>query len=254
MARKAFAGDNEYRLPKGKIEPYRLWFEYLKLAKVSQRFQIDEGLYSPWGDVSVTDFDIWWKKNWKPLFGIRASTRLIKNAEDYALATKDPTVVVLRVSISDTKKTRLKDINDALMGLRIAPTDGKKGQSRPAFDLSSKRSMNFKTLRGMLKFLELYHAKDLDIEAASLAYFRWSRGWNEKVRAKKWKRPSVYEPTFLRRFVDEIEKKRASKRKGLKLLDERGAYKNLRSQAMRFIRKGEKILSNVAVGRFPGAF
>ena len=247
-------GDGRYFLPARQVEPYRLWFEFLKLAKRSQRFRIDEVLYSPWGDVSGDDFDVWWKDHWKPLFATRASTRIIDTADEFSNATNDPTVVILRVSIADTKKTRLKDIDDALAGLKIAPTDRRKGLSRPAFDLSSKRSMNFKTLRGMLKLLELYQAKDLDIEAASLAYFLWSRSWNETVKTKKWNRPLVYEPTFLRSFVEEIEKKRANKRKGVKVMDEGGAYNDLRSQARRFITKGEKVLTNVAAGRFPGAF
>jgi len=71
--------------------------------------------------------------------------------------------------------------------------------------------MNLKTLRGMLKYLQLYASKNWDIEETSLAYQAWAKAWNEKVRAKKWERPQVYLPPFLSRFVEEIASKRDAK-------------------------------------------
>ena len=38
---KAFSGDGEYVLPARKVEPYRLWFEFLKLALKDPDIKVD---------------------------------------------------------------------------------------------------------------------------------------------------------------------------------------------------------------------
>ena len=107
----------------------------------------------------------------------------------------------------------------------------------------------------LAKYLQLYQSSEFDVEATSIAYSNWARTWNDKVRSKKWKRPLVYEPTFLRSFIEEMSDRKAYiKRHGVKPKSNTRKYDDLRSQARRFIRKGEKILKNVAVGKFPGAF
>jgi hypothetical protein len=254
MARHEFAGDPQYRLPKGKVEPYRLWFEYLKVALRHPEVQVNAGLYRDWNVSADTVFEDWWSQHWRKLFATRAETAVIETAEEVKAALDDPRFAVIRVSLSGTKKRRMKDVEDALAGRKMPDGLGKLSPSKPLFDLSAKRSMNFKTLRGMLKYLQLYEKHEWDIEDASLAYFKWSRDWNEKVRAKKWKRPLVYEPPFLRGFAEEIVKRRATKKAGPKKLNNTEQYDVLRGQARRFIRRGEKILRNVAIGRFPGAF
>jgi hypothetical protein len=103
----------------------------------------------------------------------------------------------------------------------------------------------------MLKYYKLYEENDRDIEETSIAYLKWSRAWNEKVRTKKWKRPPVYEPPFLTRLVDEIEDKRTRHEGRMKNTRE---YDDLRNQARRFLRKGEVVMQNVGRGEFPGEF
>ncbi len=254
MAQKEFAGDPQFRLPKGKVEPYRLWFEYLKLAVRHPDVQVDESIYASWHVQPDTEFDGWWSEHWRQLFATRAETAVIDTAEDFRAALDDPRFAVVRVSLSGTKKGRIKDIEDALAGLSKPDAQGRTSPTKPTFSITAKRSMNLKTLRGMLKYLQLYEDKGWDLEDASLAYFKWSKDWNEKVRSKKWKRPLVYVPPFLGVFADEIEKRRATKKAGPKRINNTEPYDVMRGQARRFIRRGEKILRNVAVGRFPGSF
>ena len=254
MRPKPFAGDASRRLPKGKREPYRLWFEFLTLARRVPGIAVDTSLYERWGNVEAEDFDDWWIKKWSELFATDAPTRILRTTEEADEALKDSTVVLLRVSLTESKKRRLKDIDDALSGVKVDPIARSRARRKPLFSLSSKRSINLKTLRGMLKFYQLYQESQ-QADEASVAYFRWCRGWNEKVRSKKWKRPLVYEPPFLNRFVREIADRRASQKSGnggrIKNTRE---YDDLRNQARRFLRKTEKVLRNVAVGKFPGAF
>jgi hypothetical protein len=254
MAQRQYAGDRSFRLPKGTIEPYRLWFEYLKIAFKHPDISVDRELYSDWNNVQETDFDDWWSTHWRQLFATRAETAIIETEAAFKEALGDPRFIVLRVALSGTKKRRMKDIEDALAGIKLPDGLGRISPSQPPFALSSKRSMNLKTLRGMLKYLQLYEANDWDIEAASLAYFKWAKTWNENVRSKKWKRPLVYVPPFLFGFAEEIIQRKARKHAGPKKQNNTEEYDVYRNQARRFIRRGEKILKNVASGKFPGAF
>jgi hypothetical protein len=250
MAEKNFAGDPHYRLPKGKIEPYRLWFEYLKVSLRHPDIQVDQSIYVDWHVQLDTEFDAWWSKHWRHLFATRAETAVIETVEDFEAALADPRFAVIRVSLSGTKKQRIKDIEDALAGIRKPEGHARASPTKPLFSISAKRSMNLKTLRGMLKFLQLHEEKGWDLEEAALAYFKWSKEWNEKVRTKKWKRPLVYVPPFLAVFVEEIEKQRSTKRAGSRKVNNTEQYDVMRGQARRFIRRGEQILSNVAAGSF----
>jgi len=254
VVRKAFIGDKSFRLPKGKIEPYRLWFEFLKLAYKMQSVDVDSEIYAPWGDIACQKFDSWWEEHWRKLFALKAETAVLASSGEISAALEDPVFVVLRVSLAGTKKRRMKDIEDALAGIKINQSDRRNSKSESAFNLSTKRSMNFKTLRGMLRYLELYLSADSNVDEASLAYYRWSRNWNDKVRAKKLKRALVYEPSFLSRLVQEINDAKVAKPRGLTKLKNTGEYNELRSQARRFLRKAEKIVQNVAAGKFPGRF
>lgn len=254
MAQKEFAGDPQYRLPKGKVEPYRLWFEYLKVALRHPDIQVDQSTYADWHAQPDTEFDEWWSEHWRQLFATRAETAVIDTVGDFQAALNDPRFAVIRVSLSGTKKQRIKDVEDALAGTQKPERQSRVSPTKPAFSISAKRSMNLKTLRGMLKYLQLYEEKNWELEDASLAYFKWSKDWNEKVRSKKWKRPLVYVPPFLGVFVEEIEKRRATKKAGPKKANNTEQYDVTRGQARRFVRRGEKILKNVAVGRFPGTF
>ncbi len=255
MAKSEFAGDKQFRLPKGKVEPYRLWFEFLKLAEKHPNIEIDQKHYAMWSDFRDLKFEDWWKSRWRELFSMKAATRVLDSVAEFEVAEADPTIVVVQVSLNDSKQRRIKDINDALAGLSVRGDDKSKAKTKPVYEISSKRKINFKTLRAMLKYLQLYQSNEFDIEAASLAYFKWARAWNEKVRSKKWKRPLVYEPPFLRKLTEEINDRRNYIRQhGSKPKSNTREYDDFRSQARRFLRKGEKILTNVAIGKFPGSF
>ena len=142
MAPKRFAGDANSRLPKGMKEPYRLWFEFLKLALRIPGIRVDRSHYQPWGDVEGEDFDKWWAKNWSELFAIHAPTRVLTTLDQAERALRDPTVALLRVSLTETKKRRLEDVTDALSAVTLSPSLKSKARKTPLFTLSTKRSMN----------------------------------------------------------------------------------------------------------------
>ena len=54
--RQRWSGDGEFVLPAGFVEPYRLWFEYLKSAYADETIEVDKAHYAPWGDVANLTF------------------------------------------------------------------------------------------------------------------------------------------------------------------------------------------------------
>ncbi len=78
MSQRQFAGDSSFRLPKGTIEPYRLWFEYLKVADRHPNIEVDRSLYGNWGAIEGVAFDDWWSKHWRELFATQAETAVIE--------------------------------------------------------------------------------------------------------------------------------------------------------------------------------
>ncbi len=69
--------DGPYVLPGG-IEPYRLWFEWLKLATHDEDVRVGEK-YSQWGAIWNQSFDDWFEPNWRLLFGVSVVRRLQTN-------------------------------------------------------------------------------------------------------------------------------------------------------------------------------
>ena len=86
-ARKRWRGDDEHRLPAQKVEPYRLWFEFLKLASKDPEIQIDKRFYQRWGSFDA-DFDDWWSAHWRDLFSVDIGVRVCGPAKQQRNASK----------------------------------------------------------------------------------------------------------------------------------------------------------------------
>ena len=55
---------------------YVYWFKFLQHAEKHPDKEVDWSLYEDWGDKNVicdpdTKFDVWWRQNWKTLFGYK---------------------------------------------------------------------------------------------------------------------------------------------------------------------------------------
>ena len=61
-------GDQSYLLPALQVEPYRLWFEFLKLAEQDVSLTVSRPIYKSWGEYRNTDFKSWWREHWRTLF------------------------------------------------------------------------------------------------------------------------------------------------------------------------------------------
>lgn len=250
MARKAFTGDHIKELPKGKAEPYRLWFEFLKLALDMQPEKVNRKFYEPWGDVQNISFNDWFPDNWQRLFAVPASLTLVKSLSEAETFLADEKSVLVRIDRTGPVKRQIEDFKKILK-MNREPT-GKRTVLKPAYEITSARSMINASLRAQLKLLSLYHKHNGKIDEATKEYYAWASNWNNEIRNKKWKREQIRIPIVLTTFASEIERYE-NKKLNIKLRVKKGeSYYQARSDANRFLRKARKVLDNVSAGRFPG--
>ena len=102
-----------------KRETYRLWFEYLRLARMSAKKEIREALkrtaafYAPWGDVTGSKFDDWWKSH-SHLF----EEKFVVRALEPGAAPADPEALLIEIPLTQSSSEIMKAlrhvIHDAL--------------------------------------------------------------------------------------------------------------------------------------------
>ena len=83
-AKKEWRGDDAHMLPAQKVEPYRLWFEFLKLAHSDPDISINKKFYRSWGTVQGVDFSEWWSGHWRTLFAVDIGVRVVNSDRDLA--------------------------------------------------------------------------------------------------------------------------------------------------------------------------
>jgi hypothetical protein len=252
MARKAFSGDHVKELPKGKVEPYRLWFEFLKLALEIQPEKVDKKFYEPWDDVTKENFNDWFPKNWQKLFALPASLTVIESINEAKDYFDDEKSVIIRVDKTGPVKRQIEDFKKILKAYRDTKT--KSQPLRPAYEIISKRSMNNAHLRAMLRILAFNHKHNGKIDEATRAYYEWASNWNKQIRDKKWKREIIKIPVVLTAFDTEIKRHKNLIETNTAKIKKDDKYYSARRAVNRFLRNAQNILDNVSVGKFPGNF
>jgi len=145
------------RLPYRK-EAYRLWFEYLRLArqssdqKVGRAFKRSGRYYEPWGNVEDARFDQWWREN-QLLFEEKFSVRRLSRGENPA----DATALIIEVPLTQSKTKLFAQIREIIRN--AYPTQKpKKGKFRPVsqYRLTAGAEPRLLALREMLRFIGTY--------------------------------------------------------------------------------------------------
>lgn len=214
-------------------ETYRLWFEYLRLAHLSNDDITRNALkgsrlfYDAWGDVMNIKFDDWWKTH-AGLFEERRIHRL----EPGSSVNSSPEVVTIEVPLALSSSEIMSDvraiIHDALSARK---RDHRKDTRRPSAAYRP-------TLGAEPKLKALYD---------TLIIYRDVYLPHRHLRGKK----------LLAEVIDFYQKPRA--RKARRLPDalqttshetETRVLRNLN----RYIGRAKKIILNVARGEFPGEY
>ena len=230
MAKKKFGGDREFRLPEKQVEPYRLWFWALQLAHRTPGLKINKRFYRDWGDVAETDFSSWWHEKWRDLFAVSIGVHEIETEDDFT-RFKGGKSVILRVPLDQPFETTKKQLQLTLEG-RIQKGAAAKQKGRFALEGASRMKVT-----GIRGYLWMYH---FNLETGGIAetaakYVDWAESWKNRKRPK-------YVPGGLHEMVNEY-------RQGSTVTAD-PAY----DSAKRSIRRGRKIVKNVAGGEFPGKY
>ncbi len=265
--RTGWKGTDEARVPAQKIEPYRLWFEFLRLALNDPTINVDREHYAAWGQIEQADFRQWWAEHWRGLFAVDIGVRVLDSTDD--LPRDADSELVVRIPLYQDKSRTLKELAELLeehgAGERLA--DMKQGQFYLSVGLSETgRPIHPSTrfLRNLPKvrlLLNLYgywlEHEGLNerqrLEQTATSYFNWADAWNTKIRQRNWKRRPIEIPTAISEYVAYLKQKGGRKRVRLSELNE-SDVSNHRRQIARYIRKARRIAENVAQGTFPGVY
>lgn len=214
-------------------EAFRLWFEYLKVARESTDKSVKSALivsspfYAPWEMSSAGKFDAWWKDH-AHLFEEKVSVRKMNVGE----LPVDRDALIIEVPLTQSPTILTKKV---------------KALIQSAFDEKEKTQRKGKT-----KATAYYHLTEgsepkLDAVREMLSIYRDVYLKNPKLRGEK-----------LLDAVHAYYLKRKNKRFAkvpMSFLHDGGddkerAMRNLR----RYIQKAEKVVLNVARGQFPGTY
>jgi hypothetical protein len=258
---KNWAGDGVYVLPARKVEPYRLWFEYLKLAYQDPDIKVDKRIYKSWGDVENLKFDDWWSDYWRDLFAVETGIRVMERDETIGNSNS---AIAIRVPLSLDANTAIQELRELLFENGIGNREAPRVKGKFALTEGSVQGFE-KQMNSARCMLRLYgywlkHEKAdkrKRIEKAAIEYYDWMMDWDDQIVSKGWNRPRPYKPGSFRTYVEYVRAKQPGKRA------HRGggaAYKagqsvdDARRQVARYIRKARKIAENVAAGEFPGKY
>jgi hypothetical protein len=217
------------RLPNRK-EAYRLWFEYLRVARQSSDQKIRRALersarfYERWGNIESVTFDHWWREN-EHLFEEKSSVRRLSRGDKPA----DQTALIIEVPLTQPKGKLVAQVREIIRNAYPAQTP-RKAHFRPVsqYRLSAGAEPRLLALREMLNVYRHVYLKNKNLRGQELldkvhVYYR-GRKRNKRI------------PSLL--LVSELDE------------DNRRALRNMR----RYISKAERVMLNVAKGEFPGRY
>jgi hypothetical protein len=240
--RKKWSGDGEFVLPAGFVEPYRLWFEYLKSALADKTIEVDHAYYAPWGDVPNLTFAQWWGKNWRSIFAVKARKVAVLDGSVHS----GPDSLLLRIPLSGSTDALMKQVRSILAKYEIVD-GGVVGQEQGQFKLVEGYQKGFlNNLDRTRRYLRLYQfwLKHADKGKATLAAQNWTKP-----------RPYVDVPYFYKVYVGWLDAKRSGMQRQTGEFSqsdfEMGNVRDARRMIARDISRARKIAEFTAKGIFP---
>jgi hypothetical protein len=267
----AWSGDGAYVLPARKIEPYRLWFEFLKFALKDPDIKVDKRIYKSWGNVEDQTFNEWWPKKWRELFAVDAGVRLLDKRE---VLQDDDAAIALRIPISLNETAIIQEVRKIIRKHGVSSRGAKRVAGRFSLTESSKQGFE-KHLRTARLMLRLYgywlkHHKlenSKRINHAITDYYDWAMAWEQKIKDKPRGYRGSWQPYLfdsLELYVDWLRAEKRERQTAFGAGDfntetlsgeiEGTNAENARRVVVKQIRKARRIAENVAKGQFPGKY
>ena len=214
-------------------EAFRLWFEYLRIARLSADIKIKSALvvtepyYRPWEMDKADKFDPWWKTHGH-LFEEKFAVRELKSGE----APLDPDALLVEIPLTQSPTILTKNVRAIIQAAFDArERSERKTKKKPTayYRLTEGSEPKLDAVREMLSVYRDVHLKNPQLRGEKLidATHEYYLG----RKNKKWAKV----PMALMYDTDG---------------DKIRAMRNLR----RYIQKAEQVVLNVARGQFPGEY
>ncbi len=233
-----------YVVNQGK-EPYRLWFQFLKLALQSTEFKVKKAKYSEWGDIQSVGFDRWWREKGKVLIPLGANDVHVTTAAK--CDTKHYHLVAIPRDISPTTA------RDQVLKLMKELASGNKGVARK-WKLTEGKELKVASVRA---YLHAYEAQQKLIKEALLKGDKASDVKAKhvlcEVRSYYNKKAARYKNNLFR--VDSMPSRliHGGNITDVALIKPDDCVDALKA-INEYLTKARKILVNMANGEFPGNY
>lgn len=266
-----WSGDGRYHLPAKTVEPYRLWFLFLKAALTDPDLKVNRRFYKSWRleDIEKQTFSEWWAgETWRKLFAMDNSVRILDRSETLPLS--DPSIVV-RLPLGKAAK----EIRDEVMALleEHGATDQVSKTKQGRFSLTDGFDKGFMKkvtqARMMLRLYQYWLVTDTEMKdserlsTAMLQYLDWATKRDEEVKGhKNYRDVQPYIPECFKDYAlylrQEMKGKTSTGRKKIAQTHiSRGAGQtanDARKATKRFLTKAKNLAANAASGVFPGKY
>jgi hypothetical protein len=241
-----WSGDGTFYLPARQVEPYRLWFEFLKQAHRDAEIQIDHSHYAEWGDFADKEFGEWWGgPTWRRLFAVDAGVRVLEQGEH---VESDAAALTVRLPLNKDPKETLRDVEQLLEQHKASVKLSDVVQGKFALSAGYEKAFlkYLSKVRIMLRCYT-YWLDHQDLEGNSrvnttvLSFYNWAKTRDGLIvqRGYKYNRPEIpYAVGELARSVLAGETPDQ---------DHRRAF-------MRYLQKARNLSRNAAQGVFPGRY
>ena len=226
---KRFEGDEGHRIPFGLREAYRLWWEYVQLARSEYGDKAVRKKYREWGDLDMK-FDDWFRDNWTRLFAVERGVKVLREQRNH---------LVVFIPLDEPIIHVLGAVRAELSKRKAGPRARRKARISGAKFSIAAENLKYAPLRAYLRILALDRKHEGKRAAVVDEYHAWARNRNAKVQ--KWGK----------------EGKAAGKR--FRVVDETGWNKatdktRTTITVARYLKKGRRIIQNTLGGNFPGKF
>ena len=206
-------------------ENYRLWFEFYKLCRLSNRKDVEVNLkklgnfYDSWGDVSNIKFDDWWKSHSR-LFE-QPIVKVVKSEDEM----ESPYGILIEVPLNQSVTETLSQLKDILTKEQKSSSKKKKTTLIGRYQLTEGTELKLKTIRSMLNIYRDVYLKN--------------------------NRPKI--PKLLPMVVQYYEGKKKMNLPNT-LNTNQNDLDNVLRNLGRWMKWGETIMLNVSNGEFPGKY
>ena len=206
-------------------ENYRLWFEFYKLCRLSNRKDVEVNLkklgnlYDSWGDVTNIKFDDWWKSHSR-LFE-QPVVKVVKSEDEM----ESPYGILIEVPLNQSVTETLSQLKDILTKEQKLSLKKKKTTLIGRYQLTEGSEPKLKTIRSVLNIYRDVYLKN--------------------------NRPKI--PKLLP-IVDEYYNGKKKTTLPTTLDTNQNDLDNVLRNLGRWMKWGETIMLNVSSGEFPGKY